>query len=116
MDRYVKTYVVDDYRIVKISMEQVTTVEASKLSKFFEPKLQQLDTNLIIFDLTEVNYIDSGGIGLLLYTKNICSKRNCDVALVSPEEKRKQWFQIAAMADMFKMFETVDEAIQALRG
>jgi anti-anti-sigma factor len=68
----------------------------------------------IIFDLQEMNYIDSSGFRVLLEAKNRATEMGGDVALVSLAPPVERVYTLLRLHELVMRTDTVDEAIKAL--
>lgn len=68
----------------------------------------------IVFDLQEMNYIDSSGFRVLLEAKNKATERGGDVALVSLAAPVERVYTLLRLNELVMRTNTVDEAIKAL--
>lgn len=69
--------------------------------------------NDLVVDLTGVPFMDSTGLGVLVGALKKVKTHGGDLALVIDQEKVLKVFRITALTQVFPIFETVDEALQA---
>ena len=74
-------------------------------------------TKLIVFDMAEVNYISSMGIGAILKVKNFLQKHNGSVIITNLQPQLKKAFEIlkALPEHLFKNLEEVDAYITQIQ-
>ena len=65
----------------------------------------------IVMALSAVPYMDSSGIASLVKLLSQCNANNIDLALAGMTERVRGMFEIMRLDSMFKMFESIDEAI-----
>jgi anti-sigma B factor antagonist len=68
----------------------------------------------VVVDLSEVTFIDSTGLGVLLNALKRFSLRHARMVLVCPTERLLRPFQIAGLARHLAIFETRDQALAGL--
>lgn len=69
--------------------------------------------NNLVVDLTGVPFMDSTGLGVLVGALKKVKTHGGDLALVIDQEKVLKVFRITALTQVFPIFETVDEALEA---
>ncbi len=65
----------------------------------------------IIFDLTEIRFMDSAGIGLLIGRYKAIKAKNGQCALVVPEERVKKILKMSGLLNLFVCYESVESAV-----
>ena len=68
----------------------------------------------MILDLTGVPYLDSSGLGSLVSACTSFTKTGRRVALTGVNKRVHKVFEITKVEQVFLMFDTLDEAIEAL--
>ena len=56
----------------------------------------------IVLDLTDVNYIDSSGIGALVSVYLAASKAQCDLELANPQPRIRDLFELSRLTAVFE--------------
>ncbi len=79
-------------------------VYAVKLSKALED-LQRSTCKNIIIDLSRVEYIDSGGLGGLIYAQILLKKHNKQIILSAPHKCIKKLFRDCHFEEIFQIIE-----------
>jgi anti-sigma B factor antagonist len=67
-----------------------------------------------ILDLTNLEYIDSTTLGVLVGALHRFKSENRDLVLVHPRDRIAALLRVANLDSLFRIFETVPEAIAAL--
>ena len=75
----------------------------------------ETDVKILLVDLSEVNYIDSAGLGALLEGHRLYEKGKGLFAIVSPSQNLKEAFQVSRLDHYLSIFATRKEAIAAGR-
>jgi anti-anti-sigma factor len=69
-------------------------------------------SNKLIFDLSQLGYITSAGIGGLLGFRDKCNKKGGTICIVGANQNIIDTLKLAGIIKLFKMYETVDDAIE----
>ena len=78
-----------------------------KLSVATSPDLESTiqglpaDTNEFVIDLTDLDYISSAGLRVLVSTEKIAAQRNGKMLLLHPNEEVSEVFDMTGLADVF---------------
>ena len=67
----------------------------------------------IVVDLSDVEFLDSTGLGVLVGALKRVRTHDGDLALVCTESRILKVFEITGLTKVFAMHETVDEAVAA---
>jgi anti-sigma B factor antagonist len=73
-------------------------------------------TSKIVIDLCGVDYIDSGGLGILVALHIAAKNRGGDIKLVSPGQRVQRVLGETKLNTVFSIYETVDDALAAFSG
>lgn len=65
----------------------------------------------IIFDMSEVDFISSRGLWVLLETQKICKKKNSKLSLVNLSDEMSRGFDIAGIKNFIEVFEDITDAV-----
>jgi anti-sigma B factor antagonist len=77
------------------------------LGKMLEKKIERF-----IINLNEVEYIDSSGIGALIYVSSTLKKLNHKLAITNIHGSVKRVIEMTKLMGFFPVAETLDEAIK----
>jgi stage II sporulation protein AA (anti-sigma F factor antagonist) len=99
---------------------------AGEIDHFVAPKLQRqidelidADQNHLVFDFSEVNYLDSGGIGVLFNAMQQLMPRKGLIAIVSQDENVVRILELVGLFDKrtnVSLFSDSDVAVKTLEG
>ncbi|MFO0839885.1 MAG: STAS domain-containing protein [Phycisphaerae bacterium] len=80
-----------------------------------EELLELLESGIkrLIIDLAGVGYMDSSGVGTLVDLKRRVERVGGGVALVAPQPRVRNVFEITRLDRFFKIVDTLDEARRA---
>ncbi len=64
----------------------------------------------LIFDLTQVGYLDSSGLASLVKVQSRCRKEGKHLRLAGLNDRVRGLFDITRLSGVFEIFDTLDEA------
>lgn len=73
-------------------------------------------TSKIVIDLSSVEYIDSGGLGILVSLHTTAKNRGGDIKLVSPTERVERVLGETKLNTVFSVHPNLDAALAAFSG
>jgi anti-sigma B factor antagonist len=76
--------------------------------------LKQVETPVVILDLTKVNYMDSAGIGVMINAHVSTEKRGAKLGLVGVGERPKAVMEVTRVLNVFHIFGSIAEAEKEL--
>ena len=71
-------------------------------------------TGAFVIDLTEVEFLDSSGLAVLLRARGLLGREDRPLAVVLPPGPARRAFEVAGFADMFVTYTSRAEAENAL--
>lgn len=74
--------------------------------------LIQPDIEALIIDLSDVDYVDSSGLGALLLAQRQIKEFGLSIVLVGVVENVKNMFKISQIHDVFLYADSVDDALK----
>jgi len=77
-------------------------------------KVKNSNVKLVAVDLSQVEMINSMGLGLLVATYTSLKKNSIGFVLLSPNEKVKNLLKITHLDTIFKTYQNLDELIATL--
>jgi anti-sigma B factor antagonist len=75
-----------------------------------------IGTPKIVIDLCSVDYVDSGGLGILVGLLISAKNRGGDIKLVSPSQRVQHVLGHTKLNTIFSIYKTLDEALAAFSG
>jgi anti-sigma B factor antagonist len=75
-----------------------------------------MGTPKIVIELSGVDYIDSGGLGILVGLHLSAKNRGGDLKLVSPGQRVQRVLGETKLNTVFSIYESVDDALAAFSG
>jgi len=103
---------IKDICIIKPSGEMIFFF-LEELSKYIKNKIKSNQFRFI-FDLTNVTWIDSIGLGLIALAVKSALLHQTKVCLIKPRENIVQLLKMSNLLELVKVFETTDEAMEFL--
>jgi anti-sigma B factor antagonist len=89
-------------------------IKLGESAQFFAQTLERAlsdDRGHVIVDFSQINYIDSTGIGELVgYLGRFRSSKR-ELILVNPNDRIRKLLQVARLADLFPIYDSVETAI-----
>jgi len=113
----------DELRLESEKRASETLVRAtgrvtSSTSAKFENTLRGLvsDIKRVVLDLTNVDYIDSSGLGSLVAVYMHASRTNCELELANPKTRIRDLFSRSGLASVFSKVQEAGERHDELFG
>ncbi len=89
-------------------------LKAHELEKTLERLLEEIISHEasppILFDFSELTYIDSYGLGILLRWKQLCTKNKILYAFTNLKGQVRNQFESAQVATAFPLYDDIDDA------
>ncbi len=105
----------------RVEGEVTVLAVAGEVDVYTAPKLREKVIELvndgrtrIVVDATEVDFLDSTGLGVLVGALKRVRSANGDLNVVCTTERIRKIFEITGLGTIFGLHTTVDEAIAAL--
>lgn len=88
--------------VIKPESERFDTANSDSLKKMVCAEIDKCEKRFAL-DLSDVNFIDSSGLAVLVSIRKILGSDG-EIVLLSPSEKIKQLFTITRLDQLFKIF------------
>ena len=72
-------------------------------------------TRQIVLDLSDVSYIDSGGLGMLVGVYSSARAAGADIKLTGLGQRLRDVLQITKLVTVFEVYDTEQQAIEAFK-
>ena len=69
----------------------------------------------VVFNLSQVSYVDSGGVGTLVALYTSAHAAGCEIKLASPNDKVKHVLEITKLHTILGAFSSEERALEALQ-
>lgn len=99
---------IDDVMVLRL-IGRLDTISSKTLGETLRQLIQQKEHKLII-DLSELIFISSSGLRILLTTAKQLNHQKGKLALCGLQKKVKEVFDIAGFSMLFKLFSSTEEA------
>lgn len=113
MNLSVSTEDVGGHRVVSVRGE-VDVYSAPTLRKSVQEAIDEHCCDLIV-DLSDIAFIDSTGLGVLVGGQNRAGELGGKLSLVCAQERVLKLFRITGLDEVFAIYPTRDEALSAER-
>lgn len=101
--------------IIKI-MEDMDHHSAQYLRQKIDSEITKSTVKNIIFDFSNVNFMDSSGIGVVVGRYKNIQKLNGKAAIVNANSKIMQIFEMSGVLKIIPAYSNVDKAISSMCG
>jgi len=101
----------EDIYIIDV-LGEMDLYNSYKLKELFMKMLEKKIEKFII-NLEEVEYIDSSGIGALIYITSTTKKMNLTLAIINIHGSVKKVIELTKLSNFFPIFATLEEAIKS---
>jgi anti-sigma B factor antagonist len=91
----------------------VDLATATALEEALEAAIRD-SVGALVVDLTDVSFIDSTGLQVLLRTRGLLGREDRALALVCPHGPVRRVFELAGVSDVFALYPTREAAEAAL--
>lgn len=88
--------------------------EHAELLKTEFRKLLQPNAKMV-FNLKDLEYLDSTGLGAIVFCLKNCNERGCKLKLANLGEKPRMIFEITRAYRIFDIYDDLDQAVAAFK-
>ena len=74
-----------------------------------------VENQWIVLDLTEMSYIDSSGLGAMVFAQQKLSEKGGELRLAGLQPKPRIVFDITKVYRIFEIFDSVDMALESFK-
>ncbi len=89
----------------------VTGQDVSKISSELNKYLQS-ETQVVAMDLSNMTFIDSQGIGILIYCSEVFRKRQKTIYLLNPKSFIRNMFTDMSLDKVFRIFDSEKQMLE----
>ena len=97
--------------IIKLEGEMMLGYETNEFHEAIKSSLEKKKNNIVV-DLSEVKFITSWGIGILIHGYTTATNGGSSFKLAAVPEKVKETFRIIKLDSIFNQFNSVEEALK----
>ena len=111
MNLKMDTKVVDGVSVVRCSGKIVFGEEAA----FLRTKLKEIlaGSKKVVLDLSDITYIDSGGLGTLVGSYSTARSAGADIKLAGLGQRVRDVLQITKLVTVFEVYDSEQKALAA---
>lgn len=102
----------EDVLIVKIMNSRLDAQEADDFRDRMS-KLISSGNRFITLDISDVDFVDSSGLGAMVSVLKLIGKDG-DIVISGPTESAMRMFKLTRMNKVFRIFEKEEDAVRAL--
>lgn|SRR5512138_616159 len=110
-------YVEDDEPGGTIVLRLAGMVKVGETAREFESSLERIaneQTGSVVLDLSDLEYMDSTTLGVLVGALHRLKSENRDLVLVNPRGRILSLLRVAKLDSLFAIYDSVPEAIAAI--
>ena len=109
-----RTEVIGDVIVVGVKGKLMGTGDTDECHKRVKQFIAEGHIKAIV-DLTQVEWVNSRGLGMLIACFTSCRNNGGDMKIVGASAKTKSLLQMTRLSTVFEMYDTVDQAIKSYR-
>lgn len=87
---------------------------AEEVRNKIDDRLERTGSNKVILDFSNVNFMDSSGIGVVIGRYKKISMRKGEICIASVQESVRRVFELSGMFKIIKLYKSVQEAIEVI--
>ena len=106
----------DDVLIVTLQGQSLDAREAPKFKDMVTALIDTESTENLVFDLTDLQFIDSSGLGSFLSVLRHVNNRGGDLKLACMTKPIRTMFEVVRMHKLFEVFNSTDDALRSFQG
>ena len=97
--------------ILKVTSKFIVASNCTEMRATFHSSME--DQKNVIIDLSKLDFVDSSGLGVLLSCLRHANDASQRLALVGLADSVAALFELVRMHRLFKIYDTVDDALSA---
>lgn len=103
----------DDILVVTLESPNLDAKDAPGFKESIQTLITEEQKHKVVFDLKELQFIDSSGLGAFLSVLRHVNNKGGDLRLASPTKPIKTMLEIVRMHKLFEIFNSADEAVKS---
>lgn len=108
---YIKFNKINDSLVVTL-VGELDHHSAEEVRVKIDDRIDRENIKKMIFDFSEVTFMDSSGIGVVIGRYKKLSMRKGELSIVSVNNSIKRVFELSGMFKIIKVYENLDEAVR----
>ena len=110
----IKEKMYDDIAVLSVTEELIGQLESRELHKHINNMISNGIKKFVI-DLSEVKWLSSSGLGVLVASRNIVTEKKGNLKLVGATEKVQSLLALTQLIQLFEITDTVKQAIASFK-
>ena len=107
--------VLNDILIITLEGNSLDAKDAPELKEKITNLITELNIHNVVFDLSQVHFIDSSGLGVFLTILRLLSSRKGELKLASLNKAVRTLFELVSMHRIFEIYNSTDEAVRSFK-
>ena len=103
----------DRILIIRPQMERLGTNEVPKFKENVIQLINESKRHDVVFDLNQLQYIDSSGVGSLLSLLRLLNARGGELKLAGVTPPIRTAMELVSLHRIFEIFKTTDDAVDS---
>lgn len=110
---YLEFYKNEDKLIVKL-IGELDHHSAEEVRNKIDDRIERNKPSKVILDFSNVNFMDSSGIGVVIGRYKKLSMKKGEICIASVQESVGRVFELSGMFKIIKLYKSVQEAIEVV--
>lgn len=110
---YIRFNRVNDSLVVTL-VGELDHHSAEEVRVKIDDRIDRENIKKMIFDFSEVTFMDSSGIGVVIGRYKKLSMRKGELSIVSVNNSIKRVFELSGMFKIIKVYENLDDAVRSV--
>jgi len=102
---------VNGVKVIKL-IGNLDMLNAGLLKENFKEPSSYTDIRIVL-EISEVNFIDSSGFGLIMSIRDKLKQNNGELKIANPSKTIRQIFRISKVSSVIPLYETLEDALQS---
>ena len=102
--------------LVAVLHGELDHLQAERMRVQIDSAFEKSPCKYIVFDMSNINFMDSSGIGMIIGRYKNAEKRGGQVALANMNDNIARLFEISGLAKIILRTTTVEDAVHTLTG
>lgn len=103
-----------DVTILTLSGKIVGGPESLKFNQTLSNLIDEGNVNVIL-DLSEIELMNSSGLGIIIHSVNQLKQNNGSLKLAKVSDKIRQIMEITKLNSIFESYDTIEEAVESFK-
>ncbi|ERI90740.1 anti-sigma F factor antagonist [Clostridiales bacterium oral taxon 876 str. F0540] len=104
----------EDEKLVVYMMGELDHHSAEEVRSKIDDRLDRENINKLIMDFTNVTFMDSSGIGVVIGRFKKISLKKGDVCITNVNNSVKRVFDLSGMFKIIKLYDNVEQALKSI--